>query len=381
MQEIEFGRRLESALEAGDQRSAEFADLDGFYVIWTGELFRGTKYFLKANYDRLLKDNPRFLGLLVGPYAPAADGPYASLPRVTAEEFLAERATRRVGLIQFFTTRFEAAFWASLRPYTMSFISGLDAMGAAHTYVPVRAERDFIRANIARYADMMTRFEDEGSCRMLSARLQGIAALDTEPMMQNNVPPAYQYFNSLSRDYSLLLRDREDLIDVGASWGDYVVKFFDEVKDVANSTVNAFEPNAKEFAPLKTIEAFLPVTAHNTIVSDVTGTGYFHTQLENIGGSHIAETGSEADIRPTVRLDDACEKATLIKIDAEGAEPKILRGAERLLSNPDCRLASCVYHYPGDLFETVDIMAQYGRTRLSFRQYGASMYDAMVYFD
>ncbi len=199
-------------------------------------------------------------------------------------------------------------------------------------------------------------------------------------IIKNYYDVSLEYFNPFSKEFSFTLNDSEILCDVGASWGDCVIKFAEMVPDLNKSFMYAFEPNGAEFKKLRTLEHFFPLKADNAIVSNVSGDGYFQTDAINLHGSRLSASGAVADQRRTVRLDDVCEKATLIKIDAEGGEPDILAGATRLLADPDCRLASCMYHYPADLFKTIDIMESVGRKRFFFRQHHPSLWDGIVYF-
>jgi FkbM family methyltransferase len=166
-------------------------------------------------------------------------------------------------------------------------------------------------------------------------------------------------------------------VDVGASYGDNVLKFAAQISDLAGSRIHAFEPNQMEFHRLNSLRHYLPLVAHDKIVGASSGQKFYQTDSGNVLGSRISEEGVRTDL---VALDDMVDMATLVKIDAEGAEPDILKGASRLLSDPRCRAAICAYHYPSDLFSIRDIMAGYGRRRAFFRQHHASLWDAVLYF-
>ena len=160
------------------------------------------------------------------------------------------------------------------------------------------------------------------------------------------------------------------------------MRFSKTVDNLDGSKIIAFEPNSIEYAQLRSLEHFLPLKAHQAMVSDNVGSYEFVTDPNNLHGSSATETAAGMKERtPMVTLDAACESASLIKIDAEGAELAIIRGATRLLGNPQCRLATCVYHFPGDILKTIELMASLGRTKYRFRQHHPSLWDGVLYFD
>jgi FkbM family methyltransferase len=84
------------------------------------------------------------------------------------------------------------------------------------------------------------------------------------------------------------------------------------------------------------------VTIRNQAASDQGGPMSFTISRANSGGGHAAlhsgwaPDGMKQIEVEGVRLDDAVEgEINLLRMDAEGSEPLILRGAERLLKNPE----------------------------------------------
>ena len=124
-------------------------------------------------------------------------------------------------------------------------------------------------------------------------------------------------------------------VDVGASTGWFSVPLAERGVEVV-----AFEPNAKPFARLLENAALNGVTidARSEAVTDESGevTLYFNAKLPLTSGGSL----NRADcLHPTgessvkaVRLDDVLSKAPkVIKIDVEGHEMSVLRGAGKTI--------------------------------------------------
>lgn len=126
-------------------------------------------------------------------------------------------------------------------------------------------------------------------------------------------------------------RQGDVVVDVGANYGD-VVRFFQHRE--INLDIRAIEPNPVESQYLR--HNYPQATVLTVAVGERPGTLDFY----------LAESGGDSSLIPrhhgqefiqvkVVTLDDAMEKVPLIKvlkIDAEGAEPEVLRGAEKTLS-------------------------------------------------
>jgi FkbM family methyltransferase len=123
------------------------------------------------------------------------------------------------------------------------------------------------------------------------------------------------------------------MLDVGANFGFYSIAIAARLRQ--HCLIHAFEPNPATFDRLQKnirLNTSRAVTAHEMGVSDRAG----HAAVVEVRGhSGAAYLGPGADVVVTT-LDDFCEHAhvdrvDLIKIDAEGAELRILRGAARVL--------------------------------------------------
>jgi FkbM family methyltransferase len=137
-------------------------------------------------------------------------------------------------------------------------------------------------------------------------------------------------------------------LDVGAHVGYYVLllsKLFE-----GTCTIHIFEPTPRTFALLKENAAELTnVTINNLALADTASTITFSDYGPGYGAFNTAhpEGASGLSIKPTqtivpcLTLDAYVEKQrihpTFIKLDAEGFEHKILRGAASLLNGPSPR--------------------------------------------
>ena len=96
-------------------------------------------------------------------------------------------------------------------------------------------------------------------------------------------------------------------------------------------------------------------------------------------GSHVEDGGGDGET-PITRLDDAVDRATIIKMDLEGFEKRALLGAERLLRECAPRLAVTGYHYADDLLEISDtIRAICPQYQFRLRHHSNYYYDSIIY--
>ncbi|MDC8754843.1 FkbM family methyltransferase [Erythrobacter sp. sf7] len=125
-----------------------------------------------------------------------------------------------------------------------------------------------------------------------------------------------------------LCRPNEVFVDVGAHIGSVIA----EVRHYCPSArIVAFEAMPDKVAWL--IRKFPTVTIHSCALSDQSGEAEFFVNLSQSGYSSLAEQkGSVRRITVAMkRMDDLLDQADLIKIDVEGAELGVLRGAARLI--------------------------------------------------
>jgi FkbM family methyltransferase len=127
------------------------------------------------------------------------------------------------------------------------------------------------------------------------------------------------------------------IVEVGANVGTETVGFLDIVG--ARGQVHAFEPDPALVARLRSNLAGADtraLTVHEVALSHEEGEAFFVTTSNSTasGGGHLTDAGGTGMLKvPLRRLDDVMskEEVSAIFMDVEGAELRVLRGAERVL--------------------------------------------------
>jgi FkbM family methyltransferase len=170
-----------------------------------------------------------------------------------------------------------------------------------------------------------------------------------------------------------VLRPGDLFVDVGANIGSYTVL----AAKLAGAHVVAFEPVASTFAALRDNIALngigTLVDARKECVGNASGTARMTADLDTI--NHIVPDadggGPGVDVR-IVRLDDALHATPfLIKMDVEGYELEALRGASRILSNPELKALIVEINLSGVRYarsdaELIRLIEDHGFTRYDY---------------
>ena len=137
-------------------------------------------------------------------------------------------------------------------------------------------------------------------------------------------------------------------IDVGAYKGDTVKEYLNYTKGIYDEII-AVEPDKKNYEKLKMyLDNYNNAFAVNKVCSDIIGrTGFISS-----GGrqSYISEKGAPT---VTVTIDELSEgkNITYIKIDAEGEEQRLIKGAKNTIKRCKPKLNIALYHKFSDIFE------------------------------
>jgi FkbM family methyltransferase len=121
-------------------------------------------------------------------------------------------------------------------------------------------------------------------------------------------------------------------VDIGANIGNHSISFAKKF-----SKVISFEPNPHTFKLLSFNTGFFPnIIIYNTGMSDRQGVISMSEDVTNYGGSSaVYNYGDNTSVEVQVQaLDDhiaALDDVRLIKIDVEGMEDSVLRGAEKVI--------------------------------------------------
>lgn len=126
------------------------------------------------------------------------------------------------------------------------------------------------------------------------------------------------------------------VIDIGASIGDHTVTYADWVGPTG--LVIAIEPQEESFACLRhNIRKLKNARCYQVILSDGAHPGLVMESMDNAGASYVKSTRDGRDGLDVMTLDSLMENVPIpeplfIKIDAEGSELNILRGASETIS-------------------------------------------------
>lgn len=141
------------------------------------------------------------------------------------------------------------------------------------------------------------------------------------------------------------------VVDVGANQGEWTAAALGVQPDVA---IHAFEPSRSTFAILQN-RRFPPIVAlNNAGLGEATGRLELFVFEEGLGANSLYDRrGTDATVHrrepvEILRLDDYCadhslEHVDFLKIDVEGHEFAVLRGARRLLAEGRLRITQFEY--------------------------------------
>ncbi len=234
--------------------------------------------------------------------------------------------------------------WSKLAQKERGQVAGIyffDVMGPLLNY---NFDRAFVERHKEKFGLVNEMLCDELSQRtyaaFLSVKLGGAAGLLYDVWRRD------QYFP----EGIIGLTGREVFVDGGAYTGDTLLTF---LRKTDNKYVRcyAFEPEPGNTARLNALagrQRFRDV--------EIIGKGLWSKaavlNFAAEGGtaaSSISEKGT-ASIE-TETIDNVSPGATFIKLDVEGAELEALKGAAATIKRNRPKLAVCLYHKPGDLFE------------------------------
>jgi FkbM family methyltransferase len=205
-------------------------------------------------------------------------------------------------------------------------------------------DRAYLEANKAQFDAAYGLLADDLSRETFEAFIN--AKLGGAPEALADVSRKEQYFPK----GIIGLTDREVFVDGGAYTGDTLLTFM-RLTGGRCAGCHAFEPEAANAEKLRaTVEkrGLRGVTVHNkglwSAPAALPFAVWHGTSASAVSGE--GEVSVQADT-----VDRAAPDATFIKLDIEGAELEALKGAAETIRRNRPKLAVCVYHKPGDLFE------------------------------
>ena len=177
------------------------------------------------------------------------------------------------------------------------------------------------------------------------------------------------------------LRDDEQLVDCGAFDGDTLQQFL-RLTSGKFAHYWALEPDERNLAILQRFVARLDPD----VASRITCLPYAASDRrgqETFDASGSASSSFSATGTMTVNcapLDELVPSCTLIKVDVEGAEPKVLEGARGLITRDAPILALAAYHTQAHLWEIpLQVRAMNPSYRFFLREHNAEAFDVVLY--
>lgn len=300
-------------------------------------------------------------------------------------ELIERAATKRVLLVDFNETLAGKNIGAKLAEQGVKvcdFIFAMHQLDLVHTYQTVKQERDHLVANLGQLIGLAERFDDECSRRTLFARLATYLTLDRRPLIEVSFPLSV-FINNFSNKAGLVAGDQDIFIDAGAAHGDTISHFYDTTGGQYRA-MHAFEPDSINFRAMQGLSRHLPnVTPYFAGLGEEAGEITFYESPDCRFGSNFKGDPGARDKRTVevLKLDDVVDEATLLKIDVEGWEAKVLKGAANIIAKCKPDMTVSAYHYPHDIAEilaTVDAIAPYKNVAL--RHYAPNLFDTQLVF-
>jgi len=274
-------------------------------------------------------------------------------------------------------------FVKSLGFDAVDYLRCMNDLSIAHTYLPIDQERQITIDNLDKFIGLIEGLSDPISRETVIARLKTFICLDRNHFHHISQPFGLFSKDSLSKS-ALYIGENEHYIDVGAAHGDTIAEFYN-VSNGKYKSINAFEPDSVNYESLAKLCKVLPNSnCYWAGLSNKTDMVDFYETPENRFGSRFDAMSSKtltANKVNVMKMDDVIEHATIIKIDVEGHELKVIEGAKSLIENQGPAINIAGYHFPKDLFQIIDLMKEtYPYKNIAIRHFGPMMWDTNILF-
>lgn len=165
------------------------------------------------------------------------------------------------------------------------------------------------------------------------------------------------------------IKEGMNIVDAGAHIGAYSILSAEKVGN--SGKIIAVEPEAENYKLLMeniNLNNFKNVIPINIALSDHNGSEKLYFSQRSTSHSLLVKDNetssfSQVQVKTLDRLLEELnlKKIDIIKIDTEGAEMPILRGAEKTLkNNPNAKIIVASYHYPGETEEVQNFLQERG---------------------
>jgi FkbM family methyltransferase len=307
-------------------------------------------------------------------------------------KFLQRSRRNKVYLVDFHSS-FSGITWAKSLEINknikyLDYIELMSILDMGHIYEKIKDEQLFFVRNFDKFQNLRSNLTDEYSRSVLDARLNSYAKLSRFDLIKISLPGEVEYFNGVGSSHSHKIANEEIYVDIGAADGDTVLKFNDRSKGLYKE-IHAFEPDSFNYKRLEKLKTFIPnlVTHHNFVGPDNCEVKFYedsdNRQGSNIQGAELPgfNNNKKLTIIKQVKLDDVLDNASLIKMDVEGYETKVIEGANKIIKHCKPTLAITCYHYPQDLLEIYEsVMSTHVYKYVKLRHFGGNLFDTSYTF-
>lgn len=274
-------------------------------------------------------------------------------------------------------------FASELGYEAIDYLKCMNDLAMVHTYLPVNKERELIIDNIDKYTELIDWLTDPLSKMTVIARIKTLITSNRRFLFDVTCPN--NIFTRNEKSFTALHIDsNESYIDIGAAHGDTVTQFY-TASGGRYESITAFEPDSVNYQYLNLLGESLPNTScHCAGLSNQNNVIPFYETPENRFGSRFDKNGSknlpyrEVNV---VKLDDIIERATILKIDVEGHECKVLEGGQAIIKDQKPSMYISGYHFPQDLINIVDLVRNiYSYENVAIRHFSHNIYDTNILF-
>ena len=225
-----------------------------------------------------------------------------------------------------------------------------------------KAQSDFMLEHLDQMLVLADGFADAKSAKVMYNTLAGFISMNFVYFGLSCDDHAERYFPS---DVGFQFTDQEVLADVGALDGSEVLIFAEKMGRKFKG-IHAFEPDKRNFRKLtRKVNAYiaqhgaLDIYCHNFGCYDrndylsFTGTDYAVTVSDS-----RAEDGKGLLM---ARIDDVVDEMSYLRLEAEGSEAAVLRGAAGLIRRDKPKLCVSTYHRTEDFLVLPQMIRDFDR--------------------
>lgn len=233
-----------------------------------------------------------------------------------------------------------------------------------------------IKVNESKYHELSQIFEDDKSRRLLDELIKHRAEFSFDiSSIENSTEGSKQYFDDF-----LQLTNDEVFVDGGSFNGDTTKQFID-LTHQEYKHIYLFEPNAEMLNKAKSL---LISDQNITYFSELLYSKICKLTFNNSlgAGSKIVHDDNTPSYLATT-IDETTKNIppTFIKLDVEGAELDVIKGAEKTIKKYKPKLAVCVYHEQDHFWKVPQlIMTMRNDYKIYLRHYSNGIFETVMYF-